>query len=312
MEFKKGRIPWNKGLTKETDERVRLNGLLSGRSNKGNTPWNKGIPHTEETKRKISEAKTNPSDETRRRISLNHADVSGKNNPNWGKVCSEETRRKIGRGNKGKKRTPEERERMGKYWRGRKRSDESSEKKREFMLSDANLWRGRKHTKEAKRKISEAQRGSKGSNWKGGVTPLYHLIQGCVTYRLWREAIFTRDKFQCQDCGDKRGGNLNAHHKIPFVQLIQENNIVSLGQAIRTEALWIISNGITLCEDCHKKRHKRSEQMKWLGEHEIMEDNMVTIKGEDKHKKYHSWEELYKMKLDKLGKEGIMEKKDGE
>ena len=36
--------------------------------------------------------------------------------------------------------------------------------------------------------------------------------------------------------------------------------------------------------------------MKWLEKHEIVEDNMVIIKGKNKHKKYHFWDNLYKMK----------------
>lgn len=47
---KLGLPPWNKGLTKETDERVRMNGEAVSRATRGRP----GIIHTEETKRKIS------------------------------------------------------------------------------------------------------------------------------------------------------------------------------------------------------------------------------------------------------------------
>jgi len=39
----RGRIPWNKGLTKETDERVRINVESAGRTKKGKPSWNKGL-----------------------------------------------------------------------------------------------------------------------------------------------------------------------------------------------------------------------------------------------------------------------------
>ena len=47
----KGTIAWNKGLTKETDSRVAKNGLSVSISTKGRL----GRPHTEESKRKISQ-----------------------------------------------------------------------------------------------------------------------------------------------------------------------------------------------------------------------------------------------------------------
>ena len=49
----KGRAPWNKGLTKETDTRVRNNteNSVKTRKEKGYTPWNKGL--TKETDSRI-------------------------------------------------------------------------------------------------------------------------------------------------------------------------------------------------------------------------------------------------------------------
>lgn len=54
---------------------------------------------------------TNPSDETRAKISANHADVSGENNPFYGQKHSKETRAIMSsakKGKKGRKHTPEE------------------------------------------------------------------------------------------------------------------------------------------------------------------------------------------------------------
>lgn len=57
----------------------------------------KGQHHTEESKQKSRESNLGQkrSDSTRKHLSENHADVSGKNNPFYGKKHSEETRRKI-------------------------------------------------------------------------------------------------------------------------------------------------------------------------------------------------------------------------
>ena len=251
-------ISWNEGLNKYTDERMRkISESL------------KGHFVSKETRAKISKAKTNPSEEIRRKISLGHADVSGENNPNWGKVCSQETRDKIGKANKGKKRTIDMRIRASKLLKGKKKSETWRKKMSIRMRGPANLWRGKKHTEEARRKISEAQRGEKGSNWRGGVTPLYKSIRSCVIYALWRNAIFHKDKFQCQDCGDRVGGNLVAHHIYPFIRLLEDNHIQSLGQAVRVKELWDINNGITLCEKCHKARHKQSGYKPYLYREEL-------------------------------------------
>jgi G:T-mismatch repair DNA endonuclease (very short patch repair protein) len=60
-EFKKGLVPWNKGLSKETDKRVRgISKKLTGRKT-GHIPWNKGLgklgtnkgSFTKETRAKI-------------------------------------------------------------------------------------------------------------------------------------------------------------------------------------------------------------------------------------------------------------------
>ena len=61
-------------------------------------------------------------------------------------------------------------------------------------------------------------------------------------YRAWRKAIFERDDYTCQVCR-KRGGKLEAHHIEPW--------------AVCMKKRYDVSNGITLCKDCHKQIHKR-------------------------------------------------------
>ena len=50
--FKEGHTPWNKGLTKETDKRLRISGQKISVKNKG-----KSHPQSEESKKKISLSK---------------------------------------------------------------------------------------------------------------------------------------------------------------------------------------------------------------------------------------------------------------
>jgi len=75
--------------------------------------------------------------------------------------------------------------------------------------------------------------------WKGGATEAGKLIRNSADYRDWRTAVFQRDNYTCVDCGDDRGGNLEADHIKPF----------SLFPALRLD----VSNGRTLCQDCHRK-----------------------------------------------------------
>lgn len=56
----------------------------------------------------------------------------------------------------------------------------------------------------------------------------------------WRKSVYERDNWTCQKCG-KRGGKLNAHHIIA----------VSADPSL----VYDISNGITLCQKCHKLEH---------------------------------------------------------
>lgn len=123
-------------------------------------------------------------------------------------------------------------------------------------LGDRHYMYGKHHTEEHKRKVSEAERGEKHNNWKGGITPLHQTIRRCFEYRQWRDDVYTRDNFACQECGDAIGGNLRAHHKIEFADILERHEILTLKEALNCEELWNINNGVTLCEDCHIELHK--------------------------------------------------------
>ena len=61
------------------------------------------------------------------------------------------------------------------------------------------------------------------------------------TINKWRKSVFERDNYTCQCCGDNKGRNLEAHH-------IDGWNWFKEGR-------FDITNGVTLCDECHKKFH---------------------------------------------------------
>ena len=121
--------------------------------------------------------------------------------------------------------------------------------------------KGKKRTLKWKLFMSEAMRGDKCYNWKGGITEINNTIRSCFKYRQWRSDVFTRDNFTCQRCG-KRGVKLNAHHIKAFSSILKENNIKTFEQAMDCEELWNINNGLTLCSECHKKTENYGSKMR--------------------------------------------------
>lgn len=93
-------------------------------------------------------------------------------------------------------------------------------------------------------------------NWRGGVSTINQRIRSLIKYSNWVKGVFKKDFFTCIKCGDKRGGNLNAHHIKQVSDIIEENNIKKMQDIIKSKELWNINNGITLCENCHVKIHK--------------------------------------------------------
>lgn len=176
-----------------------------------------------------------------------------------------------------KKRAPlslEAREKRAERRRGQQASLETREK-------IAAARRGRLWSDADKQKMSESargiHRGDKNGHWHGGevelscktchkpfkVKPyrakkakycskrcrkedpdkkssLYRRMRASVEYKEWRWAVFMRDNFTCQQCHRCGSGVvLNADHIKPF--------------ALFPELRFEVSNGRTLCKDCHEK-----------------------------------------------------------
>src|SRR3990167_1674682 len=116
---------------------------------------------------------------------------------------------------------------FGKWMKGKKLSLETRK-----ILSDKN-----------KKRVAEG----KHNFYIDGRTPLNVSIRHSVDYKIWRDVVFNRDDYTCQECGDRSGQGhavyLHAHHLKPF--------------ATFPELRFIVSNGLTLCDECHYDRHKK-------------------------------------------------------
>jgi hypothetical protein len=89
--------------------------------------------------------------------------------------------------------------------------------------------------------FNKSRSGKNHYNWKGGITPINHLLRTGKQFKDWQKSVFTRDYWTCQLCGSRK--DIHAHHIKQF--------------AFYPELRFELSNGITLCRSCHKKRHKK-------------------------------------------------------
>ena len=85
--------------------------------------------------------------------------------------------------------------------------------------------------------------GKKNPNYKNGESNIRKLLWGRCEYTEWRNKVFKRDNFTCQIYRNNKGGNLNAHHIKNFKDY--------------PKLRYDINNGITLCEECHIRIHKK-------------------------------------------------------
>lgn len=157
---------------------------------------------------------------------------------NKGHKLSDETKEKIRKNN-------------AKYWSEKERTEETRKKLRDANLGSklsedtkkkislGNL--GKRRTEETRRRISKSISGEKNHGWKGGIESENRRIRKGVEFRLWREAVFARDNWTCQKTGIK-GGKLHPHHIKNFAQF--------------PELRFAIDNGITLSDETHKTFHK--------------------------------------------------------
>lgn len=119
------------------------------------------------------------------------------------------------------------------------------------LCNKSNAWRScvscgykKSSLKRKGRKIpGNYAKGEKHYRWRGGISSVNQKIRSSHEYRNWRIQVFERDNYTCTECLARSGNGeavvLNADHIKPF--------------ALYPDLRFLLSNGRTLCIDCHAK-----------------------------------------------------------
>jgi hypothetical protein len=118
----------------------------------------------------------------------------------------------------------------------------------------------------------ETLKGETHPNWdKNRTQEERELGRNIEGYNEWRFSVFERDNFTCQCCGDSSGGNLVSHHKDGY-HWCKERRVD-------------VTNGVTLCKECHEdfhskygKRNNTEEQYnEWKKESENRNNHIIEL-----------------------------------
>lgn len=164
-------------------------------------------------------------------------------------IYSQETLLKMSKAKIGRKDSPEtiEKKRIAQICRY-----ENIEERNKVGIRIKKLWENKNHREkmsrikkgntinigriasiETRRKMSEAQKGSKSWNWQGGNSPSPYPIEFSSTLR---EKIRQRDKYLCLLCGKKQQKRKHSVHHVDY----DKNNNIEI-------------NLTTTCVMCHTK-----------------------------------------------------------
>lgn len=132
-------------------------------------------------------------------------------------------------------------------FKGHHHSDNAKAKMSAAHLGLPSPKRGVPRLTETRLKISisvrkVARRGASAPGYIDGKSTERYGLRASSEIKRWRYDVFARDGFACCHCGEDRGGNLNAHHILPFAKY----------PAFRLD----LENGITLCKGCHHLAHE--------------------------------------------------------
>ena len=250
-QFIKGGISWNKG--KKMVYKIGYHPFLGRKHSKDSlekmSRAHKGLKHSEEYKKRASILA--------KEKGFGKWMVGKKHSIETIKKMSASQKARVGlRGfikgqiawNKGLKTPPEVIIKLANKLKGRKVWNKGKPWDEESLKKMSNAKKGRNLPLSQRINMSIAQGGT-------GILTLKLQIRDLIQYTQWRKAVFKRDNWTCVFCSGKEGSLiLNVDHfPKTFAQIIRENALKSIFDAINCKELWDLANGRTLCLPCHKK-----------------------------------------------------------
>lgn len=138
-----------------------------------------------------------------------------------------------------------------KYWSGKVRGPQSEETVAKRSVALKGKLRPDARERWLTNHPTKGRFGSDHPRWvEEKKRPVYKAIRQLHQYKEWRMAVFTRDNFMCVLCQSK--GYIEAdHYPIRFVDILRNNKVEHLDDAIMCQELWETSNGRALCKPCH-------------------------------------------------------------
>lgn len=188
----------------------------------------------------------------------------GENNPFYGKQHTQSAKDLVSKANTGRIQSDAERKKRSeshklvphtKEWReNQSRALKGREITWGAKLSESRT--GYKVPMEERIARSEFSRGSRNPAYLHGLSPVQLSVRKSMRYRDWRTAVYTRDGFKDLITGESINGRGNAHHRIPFSKIWEDNNLKTFEDAMNCNALWDINNGVTMRIKTHNQYHR--------------------------------------------------------
>jgi len=210
------RVPWNKGLTKESCESIRKQGEAHSKKMKGKPSWNKGLTKKDDVRLDYDRPTTFK---------------KGQDAYNKGIPMPEEQRNKLSESLKGRV-----------SWnKGLTKETDKRVRKQAKQLEGIPKPR----TEEQNRKLSATIQGISYEEWEDYKSSERQKKWNSKEWQIVRKAVFERDNYTCQECGDRNYGGrgkslkLECHHKREWICF--------------PELRMDLDNLITLCVKCHNK-----------------------------------------------------------